>query len=177
MIAASSEGKKFGRPRQRSSELGLRLIIGYKFLKRMIELLMGASFLFLGLVGVAEKLTAIVRVIRHHATEAWSIALAERIIHASTAHNVFVVAVAIIADGTVTLLEGWALHGRYRWSRWLVVGTTFSLLPFEVVTLVRHPSAGRVTLVLTNALIVVYLIQRRAAFTTLFLSGGNHGIR
>jgi uncharacterized membrane protein (DUF2068 family) len=58
-----------------------------------------------------------------------------------------------------------------------VVATTSSLLPIEVVTLVRHPSAGRVMLVLVNALIVVYLIQRRAAFTTLFLSGGNHGIR
>lgn len=177
MMAASSEGKKFGRPRQRSSELGLRLIIGYKFVKGMIELLMGASFLFLGSVGLAEKLTAIVRVIRRHATEAWSIALAERIIHASTAHNVFVVAVAVIVDGTVTLVEGWALHGHFRWSRWLVVATTASLLPFEVITLVRHPSAGRVMLVLVNALIVVYLVQRRAAFTTLFLSGGNHGIR
>jgi uncharacterized membrane protein (DUF2068 family) len=68
---------------------------------------------------------------------------------------VLVVAVAVIVDGTVTLVEGWALHGRYRWSRWLVVATTSSLLPIEVVTLVRHPSAGRVMLVLVNALIVV----------------------
>lgn len=138
---------------------------------------MGPSFLILGSVGLAEKLTAIARVIRHHATEAWSIALAERLIYASTAHNVFIVAVAVIVDGIVTLVEGWALHGRYRWSRWLVVATTSSLLPFELVTLVRHPSAGRVMLVLVNALILLYLIQRRAAFTTLYLSGGNHGIR
>ncbi len=56
-------------------------------------------------------------------------------------------------------------------------GTASSLLPFEVVTLVRDPSVGGVMLVLANALIVVYLMQRRAAFTTLFLPGGNHGIR
>ncbi len=163
MTGAASDAKKFWGPRQHSSPVGLRLIIGYKILKGMIELLTGASFLFLGAVGLAEKLTAFARVVRDHATEAWSISLAERLMHASTAHNLFLVALALIVDGTVTLFEGWALYGRYRWSRLLVVGTTSSLLPFEVVSLVRHFSAGRVVLLFVNALIVVYLLQRRIA--------------
>jgi uncharacterized membrane protein (DUF2068 family) len=162
---ASSEGKASVGTLQRSNAVGLRLIIGYKVVKAMAELLAGASFLILGSVGLAERLTYVAQAIRHHVTEAWSISLAERLIDVSTAHHVFVVAVAVIFDGTVTLIEGWALHCRYRWSRWLVVGTTSLLLPFEAVTLTRHPSAGRVVLLLVNALIVAYLIRRRDAFT------------
>jgi uncharacterized membrane protein (DUF2068 family) len=142
----------------------LRLVIGYKFVKALAELAAGAAFLILGSVGLAEKLAHVAEEIRHHATEAWSVALAERLIDVSTAHHVLVVAVALIVDGTVTLVEGWALHRRYRWSRWLVLGTTSSLLPFEAVTLVRHPSVGRGALLLVNSLIVVYLIRSRAAF-------------
>ncbi len=161
----SSEGETSISNLQRSNAVGLRLVIGYKFIKAMAEFLAGASLLILGSVGLAEKLTYVAQAIRRHATEGWSISLAERLIDVSTAHHVFVVAVAVIFDGTVTLVEGWALHRRYRWSRWLVLSTTSLLLPFEAVTLIRHPSAGRVVLLLVNALIVAYLIPRRDAFT------------
>lgn len=171
MTAGSFDGKESRGPGERSKAIGLRLIIGYKLVKATIELLLGASFLLLGSVGLSEELTAVAHVIRYHATEAWSVALAERLILASTAQNVFVVAVAVIADGAVTLVEGWALHRGYRWSRWLVVCATSLFLPFEIVTLARHPSTGRVMLLLVNALIVIYLLWRRVAVTT-----NSHGV-
>ena len=124
MTDVSSDGKISVVVRQQFDAIGLKLIIGYKLVKAMAELLTGALFLLLGSVGFADVLSAAAQAIRHHATEAWSIALAERLIHASTPHNVFIVAVAVIVDGTVTLIEGWALHRRYRWSRRLVVGAT-----------------------------------------------------
>ena len=165
MAASSPDGDTSVRPAQRpDAMMGLRLIVGYKFAKAAAELLVGALFLFLGSVGLAEGLTVLAQEIRHHATETLSIALADRLIHASTAHNVFVVAVAVTIDGTVTLLEGWTLHRRYRWSPWLVVCTTASLIPFEVLTLARHPSTGRILLLLVNALILAYLVQRRHTF-------------
>jgi len=103
--------------------------------------------------------------IRHHATEAWSIVLAEQVVHASTGRNLLVAAVALIADAIASLIEGWALQRSYRWSGWLVVGTTSSFLPFEGIALLRHPSISPLVFLLVNALIVAYLIRRRRMFS------------
>jgi uncharacterized membrane protein (DUF2068 family) len=143
--------------------IGLRLIIGLKLAKALIELPLGISLLIFASAGLRE-LTMIAEQIRHHTTEAWSIVLAERLIHVSTARNLVVVAVASIADALMAMFEGWALHRRYLWSRWLVVGTTSSFIPLEGFALVRHPSAVRAVLLLLNALIVVYLLIRKSAF-------------
>jgi uncharacterized membrane protein (DUF2068 family) len=164
MRPKSAEDRRSRGARHGSDAVGLRIVIAYKFIKATSELLVGTVFLFLGSVGLADKLARAAREIRHHATEMWSIGLAERLIDVSTAHHVFVVAMALVVDGTVTLVEGWALHHRFRWSRWLVVGTTSLLLPVEAVTLVRHPTAGRAAVLLVNMVIVLYLIPRRDAF-------------
>jgi len=139
---------------------GLQLIIGYKLSKAAAEFLCGASIMVLGSVGFAQKLAATAQVLRQHATEAWSIALAERLLDASTAHHVSVVAMALGVDAIVTAIEGWALYRRYVWSRWLVVGTTASLLPFEILALLRHPNGGRIAVLVLNLLTVAYLVRR-----------------
>lgn len=145
---------------------GLKLIVGYKLSKAGAELLGGASIFILGSVGLAQKLSSVAQAIRRHATEDWSIALAEKLLDASTAHTVFVVAMAMLADAVVTSIEGWALYRRYTWSRWLVVATTASLIPFECVALVHHPNAGRALVLLVNLMIVVYLLLRHEAAAT-----------
>jgi uncharacterized membrane protein (DUF2068 family) len=63
-------------------------------------------------------------------------------------------------DGVLTLCEGWALHRRFAWSPWLVVVATGSLLPFEVVELVRRPHAVRLVIFVVNLTIVCYLAAR-----------------
>lgn len=146
----------------RSMPRGLRLIISYKLAKAVAEFLGGAVIFVLGSAGFAERLTHVAQAILRHATEAWSISLAERLMDASTAHNVFVVALSMVIDGIATSIEGWALYRRFAWSRWLVVATTAALVPFEVVALVRHPNAGRAAVLLINLLIVVYLARRHA---------------
>lgn len=142
--------------------IGVRLIVGYKIAKAGAELLLGALLLTLGSASLAEGLRAVALTVRHHAAEAWSIELAERLVQVAAGRNL-VVALALLLDGVSSLVEGWALHRRYRWSRWLIVGATSCLLPFEVVALIRHLAPGRVVLLLGNALIVAYLIQRRVA--------------
>jgi len=141
--------------------VGLRLIIGYKFAKASAECLFAGLLLLLGTTHVTEELRAAAQGMQRHATEAWSLALAGRLVHAATARTVLLVAVAAFLDGVLSWVEGWALHRRYRWSGWLVVGTTVSLLPFEAVELVRRLSWGRVALLVINALIVVYLVRNR----------------
>ena len=92
---------------------------------------------------------------------AWGIALAERLADVSTSHHVYVVAMAMIFDGILTGVEGWALYRGFAWGQWLVIGTTSSLLPWEVVTLIRHPSIGRIAILVVNVLIVAYLVRSR----------------
>jgi uncharacterized membrane protein (DUF2068 family) len=146
--------------RLRSSDpVGLSLVIAYKFVKSAAEILIGTSFLVLGSAGLAKEFAKFAQGVRHHAAPSWSLSLAERLTDVSTAHNVFVIALAMIFDGVLTGFEGWALRRGYTWSRWLVVVTTASLLPFEAVTLARHPSVGRVAILAANVLIVVYLVK------------------
>jgi uncharacterized membrane protein (DUF2068 family) len=145
---------------EKSTPAGMKLIIRYKAVKAAAELLVSLTFFLMGSNGSAQKLAEAARVIRHHATEAWSISLAERLLDESTAHHVFVVATALLVDGLITLLEGWALYRGFRWARWLVVGATAALIPFEIEGVFRHPTAGHVVLLLLNAIIVVYLVRR-----------------
>ena len=144
----------------KSTPAGMKLIIRYKAVKAAAELLVSLTFFLVGSAGSAQKLAAAARLIRHHATEAWSITLAERLLDESTARHVFVVATALLVDGLITLLEGWALYRGFRWARWLVVAATAALIPFEIEGIIRHPTAGHVILLLLNAMIVVYLMRR-----------------
>lgn len=148
---------------QRSPEdaVGLKLIVGYKFVKASAECLFAGVMLVLGTTNVTADLRAIALSMQHHATEAWSLALAGRFVQAATRRTVVVVVVAASLDGVLSYAEGWVLHRRYRWSRWLVVGATLSFLPFEIIELARRLSAGRVALLIVNVLIVVYLLRHR----------------
>jgi uncharacterized membrane protein (DUF2068 family) len=148
----------------RSGAFGLQLIVGYKLAKAVVELGFVVFFVVIGPEHLTEQARAAAVYFRHHAAAAWSSALAEWLIGAATERHVFVVALALLLDGVSSCVEGWALHRRYRWSRWLIVGATSCLLPFEGVALARHPSASRTALLLVNALIVIYLVRRGDAF-------------
>jgi uncharacterized membrane protein (DUF2068 family) len=143
----------------RSDSLGLNLVITYKFVKSFLEVLIGGAFLVIGSAGLAKEFAALAQSVRHHAAQAWSISLAEKLVDVSTVHNIFVIALALIIDGILTGFEGWALRRGYAWSRWLVVATTASLLPFEAITLTHHPSVGRFVILAANILVVGYLVR------------------
>ena len=146
---------------KRPDDFGLRLIVGYKLVKAAAGLLLGVLILSLVSAGLADELHTIAMNVRNHATAAWSVALAKWLMNAATSRNLRVIAIASLLDAAASAFEGWALHRRFGWSRWLVVITTSSLFPFEVVAIVRHLSAGRVALIAVNALIVGYLVRHR----------------
>ena len=58
------------------------------------------------------------------------------------------------------LIEGIGLWRERRWAEYLTIVATASLIPFEVYELVKEVSATRVTALMLNAAIVVYLIAR-----------------
>ena len=58
------------------------------------------------------------------------------------------------------LIEGIGLVGRYRWGEWMVVVSTFALVPFEIYELVVKPKLFLVSALVVNILIGLYFIHR-----------------
>jgi uncharacterized membrane protein (DUF2068 family) len=134
-------------------------IIAYKLVKGCLWLLFAALILASMPMGLEDRLLGLAAHLRHHA-RAWSLDLAELVVRAATRRGLWTIAVALIADGALSLVEGWALlHGKL-WGAWLVVVATGSPLPFEVVALVRRPHPVRAALLVVNVAIVVYLAQK-----------------
>jgi uncharacterized membrane protein (DUF2068 family) len=137
---------------------GVEVIILYKAVKGGLWLVLATTIAVLVNAGLADRVVTLAEALRDHARP-WSVELAKVLLRASSRHALWTVVAALYADGTVTLVEGWALyHGRW-WGPWLVVGATGALLPFEVASLVRHPRPIRIVLLLVNLAIVVYLAR------------------
>lgn len=135
------------------------LIIAYKLIKGILWLVIASVLVVMMRMGLSAKLEGTADHLRHH-SQAWAIELAQLLTRASTPRGLVTITVALVADGTLTLVEGWALvHGHW-WGPWLVVVATGSLLPFEVVALARHPHVGRALILVVNLAIVVYLVRK-----------------
>jgi len=148
--------------RHGTPQLGLRLIIAYKLVKACGELLLAVLLAGLLLGGAADRLRALDAALRAHLTAAWSLHLTDLLARVATARNVALTAGALVLDGALTLCEGWVLYRGLTWGPWLVVITTGSLLPFELVELARRPRAGRFVILVVNLAIVWYLAARAA---------------
>ncbi len=140
-------------------EPGLVLIIGYKLAKGVVWLVLSVVIVVLIRMGLEERLLGLADHLRHQA-HAWSLLFARLIVRAATKRGLWTLVVALVADGSVSLLEGWSLlHGRW-WGPWLVVAATGSLIPFEIVALAKHPHAVRATVLLVNVVIALYLARK-----------------
>lgn len=140
-------------------EKALWLIIAYKLGKGALWLVFAATIIFAIHFGLEDRLLGFAAELRHH-SRAWSLELARLVVRAATRRGLWTVAVALIADGSFSLVEGWALLYGHWWGPWLVVVGTGSLLPFEVAALFRHPDAVRAVLLVLNAVIVAYLARK-----------------
>jgi uncharacterized membrane protein (DUF2068 family) len=109
-------------------------------------------------MGLSDRLEGVAERLRHHA-HAWSIYLAELIARAASLRGLWIITVALVADGISSLIEGWALYHGHWWGPWLVVVLTGGLMPFEVVALARHPTVVRAALLGLNLAIVWYLAR------------------
>lgn len=58
----------------------------------------------------------------------------------------------------VFLTEGIGLSLRQRWAEYLTIVTTGSFLPLEIYEIFKHVTAAKITLLLINILIVIYLV-------------------
>ena len=137
----------------------LSLIIAYKLVKGGLWFIFAAVIALSMRLGLEHRLLWFADQLRHH-SQAWSLELAQLIVRVASRRGLWTVTLALIGDGAVTLVEGWALmRGRW-WGPWLVVVATGSLLPFELVALARRPHVSRAALLVTNVAIVVYLAKK-----------------
>jgi uncharacterized membrane protein (DUF2068 family) len=134
----------------------VKIIIAYKLFKGGLWLIFAATILVMMHMGLEDHLLGLAEHLRHHA-HAWSLALADLVVSAATRRGLYSIVIALVADAGMSLFEGWALlHGHW-WGPWVVVVATGSLLPFEVVSLARHPHVSRAAILAVNLVIVWYL--------------------
>lgn len=76
-------------------------------------------------------------------------------------HRIHELAWGAFAYAALFTTEGVGLLLRKRWAEWLTIIATTSFIPFEIIEVVRKPTALRIAIVIANAAIVVYLIWRR----------------
>ena len=69
-------------------------------------------------------------------------------------------AVGSFVYAALFLTEGIGLWLLKRWAEWFTVISTSSLIPVEVYEIYRHPSAGKVVLLVINLAVVTFLAHR-----------------
>lgn len=141
-------------------ERGLRLIITYKLAKGVAQCLVAAALVAMMALGYGPEVVHLAAQVRHHASAAWSVRLANFLVALASPHRLWEVVLAFVLDGVFTIFEGVSLVRGWWWGPWLVVIATGSLLPFEIVALIEHRHAGRLVLLIINVAIVAYLVAR-----------------
>lgn len=136
----------------------LKLIIGYKFAKAPLVLLLGVI-----LTANPHGAEHFARVLSRELSEggallakvgAW---LGLHLSPKDLKHAAFLA----WGDGLVTLLEGVLLLRGHAWGEWIVVAALAALVPFEAISLERRPGPLKLVVLLLNVAIVVYLASRR----------------
>jgi uncharacterized membrane protein (DUF2068 family) len=141
-------------------EPALRGIIAYKFARAGLAFVLAIVLGVCISTGRTELLQQYAAQILHHFSSHFSSALADAIMRGIASPRVWLVVAALVVDGLISGIEGWALLRNRPWGAWLVVIATGALVPFEVAGLLRHPHVGRALLLLVNAAVALYLLRR-----------------
>jgi uncharacterized membrane protein (DUF2068 family) len=149
--------------RARVDEAALRAVITYKWVKGLVQLVLGTALAITMAVGLDDELAEWAHGFRNHSTRAYAILLGRVLERATTPRGLHITLLALFLDGTVTCMEGWALQRRQPWGAWVVVAVTGSLLPFEVYELFHHFRWIRVLVLVVNAAVVVFLVMHARA--------------
>ncbi|HVP61756.1 MAG TPA: DUF2127 domain-containing protein [Myxococcaceae bacterium] len=149
--------------RARVDEAALRAIITYKWVKGLVQLLLAGALAVTMALGHGDELAEWAHEFRTHSTRAYAILLGRALERATSPRGLHITLLALIVDGTITCVEGWALQQRHSWGPWLVVGVTGAFLPFEVYELVRHFHWSRLLVLLVNAAVVAFLVAHARA--------------
>ena len=163
--------------RARVDEAALRAIITYKWVKGAVQLGLATALALTLVLGLNDTLSDWAHLFRNHSTRAYALLLGRALERATTPQGLHITLIALLVDGCVTCVEGWALHRRRPWGAWLVVGVTGSLLPFELYELVHRFRWVLVLVLLVNAAVVAFLVAHARAQVRGFEDVGGEGPR
>jgi uncharacterized membrane protein (DUF2068 family) len=159
-MTATTAGALGTPSRPRDRQLGVRLIVAYKLVKSVVQLVVAVALEVALRTGETQRLHDFAGAATEHGTSRFSTLLAHALGQLTTDHRVHLVAFALALDGVSSLVEGWALHRRFRWAPWLIVAATSVAVPFEVASLVHALRPVRLALLLINLALVAYLARR-----------------
>ena len=137
---------------------GLRLIIAYKCVKAPLVLAL-ALVLTLNPNGALHAIDALARDLSEGGALFGRLArwLDAHVTRRAVGHG----AMLAWLDGLTTTLEAFLLWRGHAWGEWLVVAGLGALVPFELLSLEKHPSWTRLAALLVNAAVVAYLVVLR----------------
>lgn len=135
-----------------------RAIIAYKLVRGSAALLAAIVLAVLVLTGHALSMRELADDLLENATSALSTKLAAALVSAVAPRHLWMAIAGLTLDGSVTVLEGWALQRGLWWGPWLVVLLVGALVPFEILGVIHHPHWGRALLLLGNVAVALYLV-------------------
>jgi len=144
-------------------DVGIRLIVLYKAVKAVAEVLLAAALVALAASGELAALRDLARHLREHVASRWSLLAGRALATLLSQRGVRLLELGLLLDGILSGFEGWALWRGHRWGAWLVVVATATPLPLELRELARTHRASRAALVAVNVAVVAYLAFRLAA--------------
>jgi uncharacterized membrane protein (DUF2068 family) len=137
----------------------IRLIGVFKLFKAALLIATGIGILKLLHKDVAEVVM--------HWIDVFRVDPDNRLVHAALVkafglddHRLKELSVGTFCYAGLFLTEGTGLLLQKRWAQYFTIIVTSSLLPIEVYELARHPSTGKVLLILANIAVVIYLVIR-----------------
>lgn len=137
----------------------VRLIALFKFLKGILLIALGVAALKLlhaDIAGVVEDWAGMLGFLQNSRFVGRALSIAA----ALTPDRVRDVIVGSFLYGGLFLTEGIGLWLLKRWAMWFTVVITGSFLPLETYELARHPSAGKVGILVVNLVLALYLARR-----------------
>ncbi len=140
--------------------LGVRLIVLYKAIKAVAEVLLGVLIVVLAATGALSDVRDLAVHLREHVASRWSLLAGRALGAVFSTRGVHLLEVGLALDGLLSAVEGWSLWRGYRWGPWLVVAATGTPLPLEMAELARTHRISRAVALAVNLAVDVYPARR-----------------
>jgi uncharacterized membrane protein (DUF2068 family) len=157
--SAQPTGDNYEMAAQAENDRWIRLIGLFKLFKAALLIATGIGILKLLHKDVADVVMHWIDVFRVDPDNRWVQALLVKTFGLDD-HKLKELSVGTFGYAALFFTEGTGLLLRKGWAQYFTIIVTSSLLPIEVYEWVRHPTAGKVVVILANIAIVVYLIIR-----------------
>lgn len=158
----------------RKRDRGLLLIGLFKLSKSVFFFMMGLGVVHLLHAELGNEAMRLAMAL-HFDPEWHMVSVAVEKIDLVDAHRLREIGFFSFAYSVISLVEGYGLMTAKVWAEYLTLSLTTLALPWELYELVRDPSWGRVALLVTNLVVLAYLVwllqRKKKALTSPVAAG------